>query len=101
MKLKLGNVVWREHRKGKIRDSTIVARLFQEIFNTIPKLRLNASMHKVLTLVVNENLTFYDAPYLYTAHTHKIKLVTEDRDLQKFPESISVEQPLNELGLEP
>ncbi len=95
----VGNVIWKEHRRGKIRDLAPVANLFQEIFNAIPVLRPNANIHKVLELAVNEGLTFYDASYLYATRTYGAKLVTEDRDLQRFPESISVEGLLNELGL--
>jgi len=97
----VGNVIWKEYRRGKIRDPAVVARLFQEIFNIIPVVRFNADIREVLGLAINENLTFYDASYLYMARTHNAKLVTEDRDLQRFPESISVEQLLNELGLKP
>ena len=97
----VGNVIWKEYRRGKIRDPAVVARLFQEIFNIIPVVRFNADIREVLGLAINENLTFYDASYLYMARTHNAKLVTEDRDLQRFPESISVEQLLNELGPKP
>ena len=97
----VGNVIWKEYRRGKIRDPAVVARLFQEIFNIIPVVRFNADIREVLGLAINENLTFYDASHLYMARTHNAKLVTEDRDLQKFPETISVEQLLNELGLKP
>jgi len=97
----VGNVIWKEYLRGKIRDPVVVANLFQEIFNIIPVLRLNANIHEVLGLAINENLTFYDASYLYMARIHGAKLVTEDRDLQRFPESISVRQLLNELGLQP
>lgn len=96
----VGNAIWREHRRGRIRDVGVVARLFQEILSTMPRLGLNAGISDVLALAINENLTFYDASYLYTARTRKLKLVTEDRDLQRFPESISIEQLVNELRQE-
>jgi len=56
-------------------------------------------VHEVVELAAGENLTFYDASYLYTARAYKAKLVTEDKGLLKFPESISVGQPLSELGI--
>jgi len=96
----VGNVVWKEHRRGRIRDPTMVAGLFQEIFNIIPVQSFNADISRVLGIAAEENLTFYDASYLYTARAQGLKLVTEDQDLQRFPESISVEQLLKELGFQ-
>ncbi len=92
-----GKTIWKEHQRGRIKNLAIVARLFQEIFETIPRLSLNTEIDKVLELAVRENLTFYDASYLYMARRHGLKLVTEDRDLQRFPESISVGQLLDQL----
>ena len=97
----VGNVIWKEYRRSKIGDLTIVANFFQEIFDVISILKFDANMREVLELATNENLTFYDASYLHMARKHGAKLVTEDRDLQRFPESIDVEQLLNELGLKP
>ncbi len=94
-----GNVIWKEHRKGRIKDPRAVASLFQEIFNIIPILKLGANIQEVLELALSENITFYDASYLYMARIHGAKLVTEDQDLQRFHESISVTQLLDELGI--
>lgn len=95
----VGNAVWKEHRGGRIRDPGAAAKLFQEIFNALTMQRATPSMQKILELAVGEGLTFYDASYLYTARSLKLKLVTEDHDLQKYPESISVKQLLKELGV--
>jgi len=65
----VGNVIWKEYRRGKIRDPAVVARLFQEIFNIIPVVRFSADIREVLGLAINENLTFYDASHLYMART--------------------------------
>ena len=75
----------------------MVARLFQEILGNVQVLRLQAHLREVVELATSENLTFYDASYLYAARAHGMKLVTEDNDLQRFPESISIEQLLREL----
>ncbi len=93
----VGNAIWKEYHRGKIRNPTTVTKLFQEIFSTTPILRLNTNMHEVLALAIKEKLTFYDASYLHMARIHGIKLVMEDRELQKFPETISVEEVMNEL----
>jgi len=63
-------------------------------------LRLQAHLREVVELATSENLAFYDASYLYAARVHGMKLVTEDNDLQRFPESISIEQLLRELELQ-
>lgn len=97
----VGNVVWKEYRRGRIRDPSVVASLFQEVFRAVKVVRLGEDIFgDVLGLAIGEGLTFYDASYLYTARVHSVKLVTEDRGLQRFPESISVSQLLGELGLQ-
>ncbi|MEB3787474.1 MAG: type II toxin-antitoxin system VapC family toxin [Desulfurococcales archaeon] len=94
----VGNVLWKEHRRGRVRDPLAAARLFQELFSSIKTLRPGASIRGILELAVQEGLTFYDAAYLYTARTQGLRLVTEDRQLGRYPESTSIEQLLRELG---
>jgi len=53
---------------------------------------------KVAELALSENLTFYDAAYLYTARKLGVKLVTEDKDLLRFPESINVKTLVEHLS---
>ncbi|MEM0062105.1 MAG: PIN domain-containing protein [Ignisphaera sp.] len=54
-------------------------------------------LDKVVELATSENLTIYDAAHLYAARAHGIKLVTEDSDLQRFPEAFNTDQLLKEL----
>lgn len=75
----------------------VVAKLFQEILNNIYVLRIKDGLHEIMELSINENLTFYDAAYLYAARKYRVKLVTEDSDLLKFPESITIKQLIREL----
>ncbi len=93
----VGNVIWKEFRRGRIRDPMIVAKLFEELFNSIPVLRPQIRLREVVKLAISENLTFYDASYLYAARIYRMKIVTEDSDLLRFPESINVDQLLKEL----
>ncbi|WP_338249690.1 type II toxin-antitoxin system VapC family toxin [Pyrodictium abyssi] len=93
----VGNVIWKEHRRGRIRDLLVVARLFQEVLGGMQVISLRDRLPEIAELATSESLTFYDASYLYAARAHRMKLVTEDSDLQRFPESISVEQLLKEL----
>jgi len=93
----VGNTIWKEYRKDRIRDPIVVAKLFQEILNNIYMLRIKDGLYEIMELSINENLTFYDAAYLFAARKYRVKLVTEDSDLLKFPESINIEQLIGEL----
>lgn len=95
----VGNVIWKEYRRGRIRNPQVVANLFQEVLNIIQVLKVS-DMREILDLAINENLTFYDASYLHAARQYKLKLITEDLDLQRFPESISVGELIKELGIQ-
>lgn len=95
----VGNVLWKEFKKGRIRNLEPVVTLFEELFSYVEVLRPRIELGKVIKLVVEEGLTFYDASYLYIARTSGMRLVTEDSDLLKFPESISVDELLRELGV--
>ena len=93
----VGSVTWKEHRRGGIRDPLVVARLFQEIPGGMQAISIRDRLPEAAELATSENLTFYDASYLYAARAHGMKLATEDNNLQRFPESISVKQLLKEL----
>ncbi len=93
----VGNALWKEYRLGRIRDLATVAKLFEFILGSIRVLRLGSEIHNVLDLAVSENLTFYDASYLYMARVHGMKLVTEDQSLLRYPEAVNTEKLLQEL----
>ena len=93
----VGNAIWKEYRVGRIRDPVLVARAFSEVMKRLHILSIHSSIDEVVELAARENLTFYDASYLYVATSRNMKLVTEDRDLLKYPQSITVEQLLREL----
>jgi len=46
---------------------------------------------------VKNGITSYDASYVYVARKMRLKLVTEDSDLLKFPEVVSLKALLEEL----
>ena len=94
----VGNIVWKGHRRGHVKDPLAVIGLFQEVFDAIHVLRISREwMQDVLKLAIDEGLTFYDASYLYVSRTLGLKLVSEDSDLRRYPQSISVEELLEEL----
>ena len=93
----VGNAIWKEFRRNRIKDLTAVVKLFEEIFSSITIVRPEIELSKVLELAVSEKLTFYEATYLYVARTYGVKLVTEDKELLRYPESINSEQLVKEL----
>lgn len=70
--------------------------MFEEFFSEVSVRRM-PDMSDILELAARENLTFYDASYLIAAKKYGIKLVTEDRDLLRFSECMSVEDLIREL----
>lgn len=93
----VGNTLVKEFRRGKISNLRAVAEFFNEVFNYVYVIRADIDIPKIAELSLSENLTFYDAAYLYTARRLGVKLVTEDRDLLRFPEVINVQTLVNIL----
>ena len=95
----VGNIVWKEYHRGRIRDPVLVATMFREVLRNVRELSIECSLPEIVELSVKNNITFYDASYIYVARRHGLRLVTEDVDLKKFPEAISVDKLLRELGV--
>ena len=88
----VGNVLWKEYGKGRIRDLKSAANLFQHVLDQLTKLSVD-DIGEVLDLAVRMKLTFYDAAYIHVARKRGLKLITEDREvLSKYPEAIRVDQ---------
>ncbi len=96
----VGNVIWKEHRRGRVRDPAAAAMMFQEVLAEMEVLSLQGSLGEVEELAVKEGLSFYDASYLYAARRHGLRLVTEDADLRRYPEALGVRELVARLGLE-
>ncbi|BEP18343.1 type II toxin-antitoxin system VapC family toxin [Pyrofollis japonicus] len=94
----VGNAIWKEYRRGRIKNPLKTAILFKEVLGAVQVVSIEGAIDKVAELAINENLTFYDASYLYVARSRGYRLVTEDKELKKYPESISTEQLLAELS---
>ncbi len=78
----VGNVLWRENKQGKLKDSRKVASIFSEVMSPLKKMAID-SVADVLAIAIERNLTFYNASYAYIAEKQNIKLVTQDTDLLK------------------
>ena len=57
----------------------------------------NLAIEEVLQLALAEDLTFYDAAYLYAARRLGLKLVSENADLKKCSETIGMDELVAEL----
>lgn len=95
----IGNAIWKEYRRGRVVDPSPVAEAFKEILKDLKKLSVGDEFQEILNTAIESNITFYDASYIHVARKHKLKLITEDKDLIRFPESITVDGLLEELKL--
>lgn len=78
----IGNVLWRENRKGRLRDPGRVAEIFSEAIRPLRRVEIG-SIGEVLAVAIKRDLTFYDASYVHIAEKQGLKLVTEDAELLK------------------
>ncbi len=93
----LGNVLWKEARRGRVGDPQAAAEMFEEMLSAMETVEPPGSLREVLELAVREGLTFYDASYLHTARTLGVALATEDGRLLRYPEAIRVEELVRRL----
>ena len=88
----VGNVLWRESQKKKLKDPRRVAMIFSEAIGPLKKMEID-SLSNVLVVAIERNLTFYDAAYAYIAEKENMRLVTQDKDLlEKCKVAISIKE---------
>lgn len=79
------NAIWKEYQLLKRLDEN-TALLFLDvissIFNVIKLMSIKGVERKIFNLASKENLTVYDASYLYVAMENKFTLVTDDQKLR-------------------
>ena len=78
----IGNVLWKENRKKKLKDPKRLSEIFSEAIRELHKVGID-SVAEVLAIAIERDLTFYDASYVYISENKNLKLVTEDADLLK------------------
>ena len=78
----LGNVVWKEVTRKKISENE-GAKLIKFISKVISLMEIVkvGTKNEVLKIAVDNNLSYYDASYLYASISMKEVLVTEDKKL--------------------
>ncbi len=78
------NAIWKEYQLLKRLEKN-TALLFLDvissIFNVINLISIRGVEREVFNLASKENLTIYDASYLYIAMKNKFTLITDDRRL--------------------
>ena len=76
----IGNVLWKENQRKKLKSPQRVASIFSEALQPLRKIEPD-SIADVLTIAIEQSLSFYDASYAYIAEKYGLKLVTQDADL--------------------
>ncbi|MGC8831509.1 MAG: type II toxin-antitoxin system VapC family toxin [Thermoproteota archaeon] len=80
----LGNIVWKEHRLGHVKNWERTMEQWSKIIGELPAYSIGTeSLREVEKIAVERNASFYDASYVYAAESRSLKLVTEDEDLLK------------------
>jgi len=94
----IGNAIWKNYKRGKVVDIGVVVKVFEELLSLLKRVNIDSEIEGVMRIAVENNLTFYDASYLYIAKKYGLKLVTEDRELLKFSETLNIKTLLKELS---
>ena len=93
------NAVWKEYKLlGRIDEETALS-LIKAIGNVLTVIKMESIKgfeDEVFSLACKENLTIYDASYLYTSTRIKATLITDDQKLRekgsKYIKVLSTEQ---------
>jgi predicted nucleic acid-binding protein len=78
------NAIWKEHKLGRIDEKTVLEyiEVLTMAFKLFEILSIGAYEKEVFKLAVKEELTIYDASYLFLAIKNKLILVTDDEKLK-------------------
>ncbi len=79
-KYEIGNAIWKEHKIGVVKDWRRLIRLWDEVLSALKTYSI-AKVEEVESLVVERNISFYDASYVQLAESLDVNLVTEDEEL--------------------
>lgn len=83
----VGNIVWKEGTLTKfltVKEADRFGRMAQEIITQLNQIdNKETSLMKILEIARNENLSFYDSSYIYSAKERGLTLITEDKRLKE------------------
>ncbi len=82
----LGNVIWKESTLTRFltpKEGENLGRIAEDVIAKIEHADSEAgAFPKILEIAQNENLSFYDSSYVYSAREKGLALVTEDKGLK-------------------
>ena len=88
----VGNAIWKEfYLHKRVKDPVTLAELFREFLSRL-KVIEDPPMEEVMKVAVDRGLTFYDASYVCAAESRGLLLVSEDADLRKKGNAISLKE---------
>jgi len=94
------NAIWKEHKLGRIDEKTAFEyiEVLTMAFKLFEILSIGGYEKEVFKLAVKEELTIYDASYLFLAIKNKLMLVTDDEKLKN--KSLKYIKVLNSRDIE-
>ncbi|MGF3522968.1 MAG: type II toxin-antitoxin system VapC family toxin [Candidatus Bathyarchaeia archaeon] len=99
----IGNALWKESCLRKFltkKESEILRNSFQTVLSKINMIALETtSFQGVFLISESENLSFYDASYLFTAKEKGLVLVTEDKELKAKAKKYVEVQDISSLSV--
>lgn len=94
----VGNTIWKEYYlHKKIKDPITLSALFQKFMSKL-KLLDSPPAEEVMKVAIEKELTFYDAAYVYSAASHGLILVSEDKELIKKANALSLKDFISKLS---
>jgi len=81
------NAIWKEHKLLKKIDKDIAFQfidIISDVFKVLIVIPIKGLEEEIFNLALEENLTIYDASYLYIAIKNKYTLVTDDQKLMSI-----------------
>jgi len=90
----IGNAIWKDYYLLKrITDFTETSEVIYEILKELNVIEnLSLSFIEIIKIAIEKNLTYYDASYVYASKNFGLILVSEDKDLIKKGNAISVKE---------
>ncbi len=83
----VGNIIWKESALTKfltLKEADRFGRMAQEIIAKVKQINSKeTAFMKILEIARDENLSFYDSSYVYSAKEKGLTLITEDKRLKE------------------
>ncbi len=98
----IGNVIWKEYRRGLIKDLSMTITMFNIILDSIAKISIRPNdLESIINIALKNNISFYDASYIFVANKYGYILVSEDNDIKRsYEKTLTTNQLLERLGVQ-